>query len=135
MRCNVNSQNTAISLKQFNFIHKIKLVFEPQVRNFTTHLTLIDIQPTSLIFFLFQLLRFPWQFQVHSISSSFWLLADESRNLSQVEKKITVGKGQLISKGLFKISFAPKNERKYFCISALAYKKRSNQKSSVRESK
>ena len=27
-----------------------------------------------------------------------------------------------------KFSFAPKNERKYFCISALAYKKRSNQK-------
>ena len=27
-------------------------------------------------------------------------------------------KGPLISKGLFKISFAPKNERQYFCISA-----------------
>jgi hypothetical protein len=32
-------------------------------------------------------------------------------------------------------SFAHKNERKYFFISALAYKKRSNQKSSVSESK
>ena len=31
----------------------------------------------------------------------------------------------------FKFSFAPKNEWKYFCISALGYKKRSNQKSSV----
>ena len=38
-------------------------------------------------------------------------------------------------KQILKFSFAPKNERKYFCISALAYKKRSNQKSSVRESK
>ena len=37
-------------------------------------------------------------------------------------------KGQLISKGLFKFSFAPKNEQKYFCISGLASKKRSNQK-------
>ena len=34
-----------------------------------------------------------------------------------------------------KFSFAPKYERKYFCISALAYKKRSNQKSRERESK
>ena len=35
-------------------------------------------------------------------------------------------------KQILKFSFAPKNERKYFFISALAYKKRSNQKSSVR---
>ena len=35
-------------------------------------------------------------------------------------------------KQFLKFSFAPKNERKHFCISALAYKKRSNQKSSVR---
>ena len=34
-----------------------------------------------------------------------------------------------------KFTFAPKTEQKYFCISALAYKKRSNQKSSVREAK
>ena len=40
---------------------------------------------------------------------------------------------QLISKGLLKFSFAPKNGQKYFCISALAYKKGSNQKCSVRE--
>ena len=40
----------------------------------------------------------------------------------------TSTKGQLISKGLFKFSFAPKNEQIYFCISALASKKRSNQK-------
>ena len=39
-----------------------------------------------------------------------------------------VAKGQLISKGPFKDPFAPKNEQKYFCISALASKKRSNQK-------
>ena len=38
-------------------------------------------------------------------------------------------------KQILKFSFEPKNQRKYFCISALAYKKRSNQKSSVRESK
>ena len=36
-----------------------------------------------------------------------------------------LAKGQLISKGL---SFAPKNEQKYFCISDLASKKRSNPK-------
>ena len=41
--------------------------------------------------------------------------------------------GQLISKELFKkdflkFSFAPKNEQKYFFMSALAYKKRSNKK-------
>ena len=34
-----------------------------------------------------------------------------------------VAKGQLISKGPFKDPFAPKNEQKYFCISALASKK------------
>ena len=38
-------------------------------------------------------------------------------------------------KQILKFSFAPKNERKYFSTSALAYKKRSNQNSSVRESK
>ena len=38
-------------------------------------------------------------------------------------------------KQILKFSFATKNERKYFCISALASKKRSNQKSRVRESK
>ena len=43
--------------------------------------------------------------------------------------------GQLVSKGLYKFAFAPKNEQKYFCTSALAYKKRSNQKSIVRELK
>ena len=53
---------------------------------------------------------------------------------TQREKKDTF-KGQLVSKGLYKFAFAPKNEQKYFCTSALAYKKRSNQKSSVRESK
>ena len=36
--------------------------------------------------------------------------------------------GQLISKGLFKVFNCAKNERKYFCISALASNKRSNQK-------
>jgi hypothetical protein len=38
-------------------------------------------------------------------------------------------------KQILKFSLAPKNEGKYFCISVLAYKKKSNQKSSVRESK
>ena len=122
-RCYVNSQNTKMSLKQFNFIHKIKLILHPQVGNSTTQLTLIDIQPTSFDFFLFQLLRFPWQFQVHSISSSFWLLDDESRDLSQIEKKITVRKGQLRSERLFKVFICTKTERKHFCISALASKK------------
>ena len=32
-------------------------------------------------------------------------------------------KGQLISKQILKFSFEPKNQRKYFCISALASKK------------
>ena len=36
---------------------------------------------------------------------------------------------------ILKFPFTPKIEQKYFCISALAYKKRSNQKGSVRESK
>ena len=35
---------------------------------------------------------------------------------------------QLISKGLFKISICTKNKRFFFCISALASKKRSSQK-------
>ena len=38
-------------------------------------------------------------------------------------------------KQILKYSFEPKNEQKYFYISALADKMRSNQKSSVRESK
>ena len=38
-------------------------------------------------------------------------------------------------KQILKFSFEPKNEQKYFCMSDLAYKRRSNQKSSVRESK
>ena len=42
------------------------------------------------------------------------------------------GKGQLISE---EFSFAPKNEIKYFCTSTLPYKKRSNQRSSVKELK
>ena len=37
-------------------------------------------------------------------------------------------KGQLISKGLFKVFICTKNERKYFCISALDTKKKSNKK-------
>ena len=37
-------------------------------------------------------------------------------------------KGDLISKGLFKVFICTKKEQKYFCISALASKKRSNQK-------
>ena len=44
---------------------------------------------------------------------------------------VSAAKGQLISKVLI----CTKNERKYFGISALAYKKRSNQKSSIRKSK
>ena len=42
---------------------------------------------------------------------------------------LTLLKGQLIlKKNFLKFSFAPKNERKYFCISALDSKKKSNQK-------
>ena len=38
-------------------------------------------------------------------------------------------KGQLLfRKDFLKFSFTPKNGRKYFCISALAYRKRSNKK-------
>ena len=48
---------------------------------------------------------------------------------------MAISKGQLFSKGLFKVLICTKNERKYFCIYALASKKKSNQKSSVRESK
>jgi hypothetical protein len=36
--------------------------------------------------------------------------------------KIRLSKGQLISKANSKFSFEPKNQRKYFCISALASK-------------
>ena len=50
-------------------------------------------------------------------------------------RRITFAKGQLISKGLFGFFNSSinkqKNKRKYFCTSILAYKKRSNQKSSV----
>ena len=45
-----------------------------------------------------------------------------------IQNELGFTKGQLISKGLYKNSFAPKNERKYFCISAPASKKRSNKK-------
>ena len=45
-------------------------------------------------------------------------------------------KGHLISKGLFKVFICTKNERKYFCISALAYiHKEVKSKSTARESK
>ena len=42
--------------------------------------------------------------------------------------KNLIAKGQLILKGHFKVFICTKNERKYFCISALASKKRSNKK-------
>ena len=38
-------------------------------------------------------------------------------------------------KQVIKFSSAPKKEQKYFCIPALDYNKRSNQKSSAKESK
>jgi hypothetical protein len=38
----------------------------------------------------------------------------------------TITKGQLISKRLFKVFICKKNQQRYFCISALASKKRSN---------
>ena len=44
-------------------------------------------------------------------------------------------KASISRKQISRFSFEPKDERKYFCISDLAYKKRSNQKSSLRESK
>ena len=40
----------------------------------------------------------------------------------------TIIKGQLISKGLFRVLIWTKNERKYCCTSTLACKKRSNKK-------
>ena len=39
--------------------------------------------------------------QVHSICSSFWLLADESQNLSLDEKKITIARAEQIHKNYF----------------------------------
>ena len=39
--------------------------------------------------------------QVHSISSSFWLLAEESPNLSLAEKKITIARAEQIHKNYF----------------------------------
>ena len=39
-----------------------------------------------------------------------------------------MSKGQLISKANFKISFQPKTEQNYLLISALAFKKRSDEK-------
>ena len=48
---------------------------------------------------------------------------------------VTCGVVSSFRKDFLKFSFALKNEQKHFCISGLAYKKRSNQKSSVRESK
>ena len=57
-------------------------------------------------------------------------------SLEFFEIKNGFAKGELILKGLFKVFIcSKKNEQKYFCISALAYKKRSNQKSNVRKSK
>ena len=63
-----------------------------------------------------------------------WVLNEISKEIYAENMKKIVGavlelpvKGQLISKGLF-FQFFQKNERKYFCISALASKKRSNKK-------
>ena len=58
------------------------------------------------------------------------LMVSASSSYSSGELKVSKSRNQIL-----KFSFEPKNERKYFCISALAYKKRSNQKSSVGESK
>ena len=58
-----------------------------------------------------------------------WLFDSVNPSNSSKNKKLfPMPKCQLISKDFLKFSFAPKNERKYFCISALASKKRSNQK-------
>ena len=45
-----------------------------------------------------------------------------NHKLQDVEPICFYTKGQLISKANFECSFEPKNERKYFCISALASK-------------
>ena len=50
----------------------------------------------------------------------------------QLRRYLKVSKSR---KQILKFSFEPENERIYFCISALAYKKRSNQKSSVSQIK
>ena len=47
----------------------------------------------------------------------------------------TILKVSKSQKQILKFSFASENERKYFSMSALAYKKRSNQKTSVKKSK
>ena len=62
------------------------------------------------------------------ISCLIWSLDSFS-----IHSLAALAKGQLISKQVLKFSFEPKKEQKYFCISALAYKTKSNQKSSVRE--
>ena len=50
---------------------------------------------------------------------------DYMRHATIIAQLVKVSK---FRKQILKFSFAPKNERKYFCISALASKKRSNQK-------
>ena len=52
-------------------------------------------------------------------------------NCSKWEVRVASGLRLKVSKSqkqILKFSFEPKNEQKYFCISALASKKRSNQK-------
>ena len=59
-------------------------------------------------------------------------LSNEWQKLQVHDHMTTIPKGQLILKGFIKVFTCSK---KYFGISALAYKKRSNQKNSVIESK
>ena len=118
---------------------------------------------SHLIFnFLAKLLEiFPDFYQIHQMVSRIFCNY-EFTNFARNQVCLSVTKGHLISKCLFgvfkffqkmngnksawgikvilkgpflKFSFPPKSEQKYFCISALAYKKRPNQKNSVRESK
>ena len=62
----------------------------------------------------------------------FWqLVMKNSYDYPEIYKFTNVLKVSKSRKQILKFSLEPKNERKYFCISDLVYKKRSNQKSSV----
>ena len=59
----------------------------------------------------------------------FWqLVMKNSYDYPEIYKFTNVLKVSKSQKQISKFSLEPKNERKYFCISALASKKRSNQK-------
>ena len=71
--------------------------------------------------------------QVHDAVPKKFMSFFHSPRENETRRQMTItypeaSKGQLFRKDLLKFSFAPKNKHKYFCISTLASKKRSNQK-------